>query len=150
MALTSRRTAGTHNARFGFLTRFGIWRRRPTKDLARFDAGASFRMVGLSKTLVGARPVKLRRGGEVLILRRGVIHFAQSAPITFTLATGTRDTVTLHPPIGLALTDKKIPLGGRFGTFTLTTADGQHELVFPRQDEELFHRAVRQANERAR
>jgi hypothetical protein len=31
---------------------------------------------GASKTLVGARPVKLRQGGEVLILRRGVIHFA--------------------------------------------------------------------------
>lgn len=39
MTLTPRRTAGTHNARFGFLTRFGILRRRPSKDLARFDAG---------------------------------------------------------------------------------------------------------------
>lgn len=150
MAIAPRRTAGTHNARFGFLTRFGIWRRRPTKDLARFDAGISFKMVGMSKTLVGARPIKRRQGGEFLVLRRGVIQFAHGAPITFTLATGTRDTVTLRPPIGLALTAKKIPLGGRFGTFTLTTADGQHELVFPRQDEELFHRAVQQANERAR
>lgn len=104
----------------------------------------------MSKTLVGARPVKLRQGGEVLILRRGVIHFAQGAPITFTLATGTRDTVTLRPPIGLALTDKEIPFGRRFGTFTLTTADSQHELVFPRQDEELFHHVVQQANARAR
>ena len=149
MTLTPRRTAGTHNARFGFLTRFGILRRRPSRDLARFDAGTSFKMVGMSKTLAGARPVKLRKG-EILILRRGMIHFAQGDPITFTLATGTRDTVTLRPPIGLALTDKKIPLGRRFGTFTLTTADGHHELAFPRQDEELFHRVVQQANELGR
>ncbi|WP_030380834.1 MULTISPECIES: hypothetical protein [unclassified Streptomyces] len=105
-----------------------------------FKNGRPLLVVGYTKSIGGAAMTKVGQGKQIARLRQGLLRLAVTEEPVWRDRRGGR-SATLRPPFALEPTGKKLPLGGKFARYELSTADGTYDVAFPKKDAELLRHA---------
>ncbi|WP_405589930.1 hypothetical protein [Streptomyces sp. NBC_01190] len=129
-----RRAAGTRSALQVWLSWIGIQRRSPEGDCADLDAGETLIVAAHSKSIGGQSTPRTMIGALHLTAGR--------APLWGRGQIGTKQRVTLAPPLSLEGEGEKVPLMRKFRRYILVTGDGSYDVALPEADAVLVRHAL--------
>lgn len=138
----ARLSTGTRSPLKAMLRRLGLRGRTPEKDIADLDAGRTFKVMSLSKSITGGRLTPAGRAGKVVTSRSGTLYLTAGRPPAWEERTAPKRRVELAGPLELRGEGDPVPPLRRWRRYELVAAGTTHDLILPVEDVALVRHAL--------
>jgi hypothetical protein len=134
-----RRSAGSYTPLEALLSRMGLMRREPARDVAAFHEGHTLKILCLTWT-IGETRVRSIRGTEMLVAKGGWLFLTKGGDLVWR-SVGGAESVTIPALAEVKPSDRKVHLRNQTA-LTLVTAIGEHDIAIRTVDAHLLPLAL--------